>query len=153
AAPMVSGTVALMLQANPGLTPPVIKAILQYTAQPLPGANVLVQGAGLLNVAGAVKVSAVLIPDIANKVGEGKLKVGDPILRSDRTFPAPSSLIQGATVRWSGFAFMGGDRVMSGAKLLTAYQATYDPRMRWVRQDVRTVLVGYFSGSDGPVEG
>jgi subtilisin family serine protease len=36
AAPVVAGTVALMLQANPGLTPPLIKAILQYTAQPLP---------------------------------------------------------------------------------------------------------------------
>ena len=33
AAPVVSGTVALMLQANPNLTPNLIKAILQYTAQ------------------------------------------------------------------------------------------------------------------------
>ena len=41
AAPAVAGTVALMLQANPGLTPPLIKAILQYTAQPLPSANLL----------------------------------------------------------------------------------------------------------------
>ena len=32
AAPVVAGAVALMLQANPGLTPPLIKAILQYTA-------------------------------------------------------------------------------------------------------------------------
>ncbi len=33
AAPFVTGTVALMLQANPNLTPNLIKAILQYTAQ------------------------------------------------------------------------------------------------------------------------
>ena len=45
AAPVVSGTVALLLQANPGLTPPLIKAILQYTAQPLPGASLVHQGA------------------------------------------------------------------------------------------------------------
>ena len=32
AAPVVSGTVALMLQANPKLTPNMVKAILQYTA-------------------------------------------------------------------------------------------------------------------------
>src|SRR4029077_6588860 len=33
AAPVVTGTVAAMLQANPALTPNLIKAILQYTAQ------------------------------------------------------------------------------------------------------------------------
>ena len=33
AAPVVSGTVALMLQANPALTPNAVKAILQYTAE------------------------------------------------------------------------------------------------------------------------
>ena len=32
AAPAVAGAVALLLQANPGLTPPLVKAILQYTA-------------------------------------------------------------------------------------------------------------------------
>ena len=37
AAPVVSGTVALMLQANPALTPNGVKAILQYTAQTVPG--------------------------------------------------------------------------------------------------------------------
>ena len=41
AAPVVAGAAALMLQVNPGLTPPLVKAILQYTAQPLPGANLL----------------------------------------------------------------------------------------------------------------
>ena len=35
AAPVVSGTVALMLQANPALTPNEVKAILQYTAADL----------------------------------------------------------------------------------------------------------------------
>ena len=54
AAPVVSGAVALMLQVNPGLTPPLVKAILQYTAQPLPNANLLQQGTGLLNIEGAV---------------------------------------------------------------------------------------------------
>ena len=36
AAPVVSGTVALMLQANPSLTPNQVKAILQYTAEIYP---------------------------------------------------------------------------------------------------------------------
>ena len=66
AAPAVAGAVALMLQANPGLTPPLIKAILQYTAQPLPGANLLQQGAGLLNVDGAVALAKALRTDLAS---------------------------------------------------------------------------------------
>ena len=37
AAPVVTGTVALMLQANPPLTPNLVKAILQYTAQAYDG--------------------------------------------------------------------------------------------------------------------
>src|SRR5436190_2522725 len=57
AAPVVSGTVALMLQANPNLTPNLIKAILQYTAQAYPGYKPLEQGAGFLNTYGAVKLA------------------------------------------------------------------------------------------------
>src|SRR4029077_331386 len=57
AAPVVSGTVALMLQANPSLTPNLVKAILQYTAQPYPGYNALRQGAGFLNSLGAIKLA------------------------------------------------------------------------------------------------
>src|SRR6185295_1040960 len=57
AAPVVSGTVALMLQANPNLTPNLIKAILQYTAQQYPGYNTLRQGAGFLNTLGAVRLA------------------------------------------------------------------------------------------------
>jgi subtilisin family serine protease len=31
--PVVAGAVALMLQANPALTPNLVKAVLQFTAQ------------------------------------------------------------------------------------------------------------------------
>ncbi len=34
ASPAVAGAAALQLQVNPGLTPPLVKAILQYTASP-----------------------------------------------------------------------------------------------------------------------
>jgi len=57
AAPVVSGTVALMLQANPNLTPNLVKAILEYTAQSYPGYDALTQGAGFLNTLGAVRVA------------------------------------------------------------------------------------------------
>ncbi len=54
AAPVVAGTVALMLQANPSLTPNLVKAAIQYTAQVYPGYDALTQGAGFLNTKGAV---------------------------------------------------------------------------------------------------
>jgi serine protease AprX len=56
-APVVSGTVALMLQANPNLTPNLIKAILQYTAEVYPGYDPLEEGAGFLNSLGAVRLA------------------------------------------------------------------------------------------------
>jgi serine protease AprX len=56
-APVVAGTVALMLQANPNLTPNLIKAILQYTAQRYYGYSALRQGAGFLNSLGAVRLA------------------------------------------------------------------------------------------------
>ena len=56
-APVVAGTVALMLQANPALTPNQVKAILQYTAEVHPGYDALTQGAGFLNAKGAVDLA------------------------------------------------------------------------------------------------
>jgi serine protease AprX len=57
AAPVVSGTIALMLQANPNLTPNLVKAILQYTAEFRGGYSPLEQGAGFLNSLGAVRLA------------------------------------------------------------------------------------------------
>ena len=56
ASPVVAGTVALMLQANPTLTPNLVKAILQYTAQKY-RYDALTQGAGFLNAHGAVELA------------------------------------------------------------------------------------------------
>lgn len=58
AAPVVSGTVALMLQANPSLTPNQVKAILQYTSEKYPGYDRLTQGAGFLDAKAAVELAA-----------------------------------------------------------------------------------------------
>jgi serine protease AprX len=59
-APVVAGTVALMLQANPSLTPNEVKAILQYTAELYPGYDRLTEGAGFLNARGAVELARYL---------------------------------------------------------------------------------------------
>jgi len=49
AAPLVAGTIACLLEANPGLTPLLIRELLMETAQTLPGVDRERQGAGALN--------------------------------------------------------------------------------------------------------
>jgi serine protease AprX len=60
ASPVVSGTIALMLQANPALTPNLVKAILQYTAETKSRYDGLTEGAGFLNARGAVELAQAL---------------------------------------------------------------------------------------------
>src|SRR5438093_5890101 len=57
ASPVVAGTVALMLQANPSLTPNAVKALLMYTAEQHSAYNPLTEGAGFLNTLGAVRLA------------------------------------------------------------------------------------------------
>jgi len=57
AAPIVSGVVAQMLEANPSLTPAQIKEILMVTADPLNDAPAERQGAGAVNAGRAVATS------------------------------------------------------------------------------------------------
>ena len=68
AAPIVSGVVAQMLEANPSLKPAQVKEILMTTADPLNDAPAERQGAGALNagraVAAALRVSGGLLQGI-----------------------------------------------------------------------------------------
>ena len=56
-APIVAGTAALMLQANPTLSPATVKAILQSTAELHQSESLLAQGAGFLTARGAVELA------------------------------------------------------------------------------------------------
>ena len=60
ATPHVSGTVALMLEANPALTPDQIKSTLEGSATPMPGYEEYQVGAGYLNAFQAVTVALML---------------------------------------------------------------------------------------------
>lgn len=55
--PAVAGVVALMVEANPALTPNLVKALLQYTAHFDPNYNVLTEGAGFANANGAIELA------------------------------------------------------------------------------------------------
>lgn len=57
ASPVVAGTVALMVQANPALTPAEVKAILRSSAEPHSTEKTLAQGAGFLDARAAVELA------------------------------------------------------------------------------------------------
>lgn len=86
AAPHVAGTIALMAQANPNLTPDVIKRVLINTATPMPGFQEYAAGAGYLNAKAAVTTARQI--------------------KHVRTYRDPrtgkDSLVYDQTVTWSG---------------------------------------------------
>jgi serine protease AprX len=118
AAPVVSGTIALMLEANPSLTPNLAKAILQYTAQPYGDNDPLRQGAGFLNTLGAVQLAEFYA---RNAVGEtmpeqdiwsreiiwGNYLLGDGYLN-------PFANAWGPGVIWGADEAPGGEEIVWG---------------------------------------
>jgi serine protease AprX len=109
AAPIVTGTVALMVQAAPELTPNAIKAILQFTAEPRPGADQSTQGAGLLNPRGAVALARQLA--------------------TRSTDAAALEDMAGGTASWSRQIIWGAQRVTGDAMLPT--MAAWDVDVTW----------------------
>jgi serine protease AprX len=104
AAPVVSGTVALMLEANPGLTPNLVKIILMYTAQKLVEPDIFTQGAGYLNAEGAVRLASALSQNIEN------LQPGDSLLVKKED---PYTMIDDEKVVWGSGIFWGDKAVWS----------------------------------------
>lgn len=128
ASAQVSGVVALMLQAQPALTPNATKALLMYTAQPLElrdakgaplssGLSLLTQGAGSVNAVGAV--------ELARRVN-ATTPVGAAWLEDSL---APRSTIAGFTFAW-GQQVIWQDTLLKGfdlAGLLQSAWARLDP--------------------------
>jgi len=97
-APVVAGTVALMLEANPSLTPNAVKAILQYTAEARPGDSPLATGAGFVNARGALR--------LARFFAHPQDGLG-----------APSDSIAGQSITWARHLIWGNYRVTGGVPL------------------------------------
>ena len=117
AAPVVAGAVALMPEVNHGLAPPMVRAILQYTAQALPNASLAQQGAGTLNVEGAVRLAAALRNDMTARLqGGGSIAAGESLFwSSGQALPNPVSTINGQTIPWSRVAVVGGNPLSRSA--------------------------------------
>jgi subtilisin family serine protease len=95
ATPVVSGVAALMLEANPALTPSLVKAILMYTAQIIPDAHVYDQGSGQVNAEGAVRLASALVGAPIDSTAAGTVLL-DPSM-----MPDPMSTLSGEPVPWS----------------------------------------------------
>ena len=116
-APQVSGAALMVLQANPKLTPSMVKAILMYSAQPLQGANTLEQGAGLLNVAGAVRIADAMKSSFRDRLGS--------TIMGSKNVPNPqTSTIEGETVYW-GRGIITNHTFVTGTELITKWQGGY----------------------------
>ncbi|MBS1810257.1 MAG: S8 family serine peptidase [Acidobacteria bacterium] len=115
AAPLVAGAVALMLQVNPNLTPNLVKALLMYSSQPLKGFNMLEQGAGQLNVDGAVRLAKLVKTTMPTTVGGALLSA---------SLPAQSSTIAGTTFLW-GQGVITNFGFLSGSGLMQYWQGVY----------------------------
>jgi hypothetical protein len=117
AAPVVTGTIALMLQANPALTPNAVKAILHYTAQVYPGYDPLTQGAGFLNAAGAVDLARVfseLQVPLADSSWSRHVIWGNQRLRGGR--PAADGTAWAPGVQWGAAHTPAGQTVDWGVR-------------------------------------
>ncbi len=115
-APVVSGTVALMLQANPALTPNAVKAILQYTAELSSKLDRLTQGAGFLNAAGAVTLARYLAQPSSQYPSTAKwskqLIWGNRSVKGGRL--APDANAWSTNVTWGADTTSGGSAVSWG---------------------------------------
>jgi len=120
--PVVSGTIALMLQANPSLTPNAVKAILQYTATTSTQYDRLTQGAGFLNAAGAVVMARYFAQPSStypSTLGWTKQLIwGNLAVKGGRLMPDGNAWA--TSVTWGAPATSSGSAVDWGAVCVTA---------------------------------
>jgi serine protease AprX len=114
AAAVTSGVVALMIEAHrehfkEPLTPNAIKALLEFSAIPLPGVDYLTQGAGSVNAAGAIALAA--SADAASPSGSWWLTTGiEPRTTIDgTTFSWGQVVVWGNVVVWGSTAYYNLD--------------------------------------------
>src|SRR5262249_57492852 len=102
-------------------TPNLVKMLLMYTAQPLNNFNTLDQGAGQLNIAGAVSVAR-LVTYTNGLLGLGSTGFGQTLLSSSA--PAPQTTISNSTFAWTQGLILN-HATIAGNDLINKYQASY----------------------------
>jgi hypothetical protein len=123
AAAIVSGAVATLLDQHPELTPDQVKALLMQTAVPLPNADPVAQGAGLINMhrAREAKVSTVAdaVQTWPRSTGLGSLQLarGSVVTEDEGVLLEGEQTIFGdtwdattwAASSWDGTTWSGGE--------------------------------------------
>src|SRR5688572_489119 len=147
ATPVVSGTVALMLQANPDLTPNLVKAILQFTAQEYLGYDALTQGTGFLNTRGAVRLAEYFeqarpgssyppMTGWSKQLFWGNKRVTGGVL-------TPGGSAWGAGVEWGGDATPTGSNIVWGDNCLDGCNnIVWGSNIVWGNSSAGTIVWG-----------
>jgi len=148
-APVVTGTVALMLQANPTLTPNAVKAILQYTAERHGGIDPLTEGAGFLNALGAVQLSQYLLSPSADNYPDDSswsktLIWGNQLVRGGRL--TADATAWGTDVVWGSAETAAGQSVEWG---IVCADATCESNTPWRLGEAAAVNVVWGPACDG----
>jgi len=121
AAPVVAGTIALMLEANPDLTPNLVKAILHYTAERRARYEPATQGAGFLNARGAVQLALALAGE---PEGVDPTRWSRQILWGDR--PVRGGIITAAANAWRPGVMWGASTTPDGKPIVWGVTADTD---------------------------
>ena len=123
AAAIVSGAVATILEQHPELTPDQVKALLMQTAVPLPNADPIAQGAGLINLHRAREAKLATVTDAVQtwprSTGLGSLQLarGSVVTEDDGIVLEGEQTIFGdtwdaatwASSSWDGTSWSGGE--------------------------------------------
>jgi serine protease AprX len=124
AAPVVAGTAALMLEANPSLTPNAVKAILQYTAEAKPAYDPLTEGAGFLNTLGAVRLAKFYATAHPGDVVPNQTMWSKHIIwgnhRLSRGVPTPAANAFAVGTTWGAARTADGNNIVWGTECVDA---------------------------------
>ena len=133
AAPLVAATAALMVQANPSLTPNAVKAILQFTAEQHPRYDAAAQGAGFLNARGAVELARTFGAPAQRAAALDPVGWSRRIIWGDRVMtggvPLAGANAWRPGVVWGSAATPGGEPIVLGALCAAGQECTGGPWM------------------------
>jgi serine protease AprX len=115
AAPVVAGVVALMVQANPSLTPNQIKYILKQTARPVLLASSAAVGSGAVDALAAVKLA---------KQGVGDAKANKNQTPNKKTAAAVWSVVKKMTPVWRNKGWWHNRYWVDGGWDLSGFRTT-----------------------------